>query len=252
MLTGLLVAAAASTCAWPDPGHDPFMGDVVAAVDRYTDIPPGVRAELQRRMELRQYDELVPITRDGVPGYAGLRDMHFGAGRICRGAVDHSMWPSGRVERGLIYCVDEHCVIVPTVCRNVSRITRLPPSRALLDIPGGWADSAQQLEVGPPALLDVPQIVVSPPAELAFEAPAAGQRMRSLDAPGVMITTLVTIGGGLPSIGAGLPPIGGGLPSSPGVADEPVAAIPEPGTLALLALGLTLVGLAVWIGRRKP
>ena len=49
----LALAAAPSTlvsCSWERPGHAAFMGDVVAAVDHYRDIPAAVRDALKRRM----------------------------------------------------------------------------------------------------------------------------------------------------------------------------------------------------------
>jgi hypothetical protein len=52
--------------------------------------------------------------------------MHFGNGRICR-QVTRTKWLSTAVERGLVYCEGEHCLIVPTVCRNLSRITADTP-----------------------------------------------------------------------------------------------------------------------------
>lgn len=139
-MSSLLIAAMlASTpapvaaCSWNRPGHRAFMGDVVAAVDRYQDIPAPVRAKLKQRMAVRQYDEIVTIGRDAITGRARygsqIRDMHFGEGQVC-GSVDRSGWRADAQERGLVYCEDGHCILVPTVCRNVSRIQREGPAVA--------------------------------------------------------------------------------------------------------------------------
>lgn len=133
----LLIAAVLATtpaptpaCSWNRPGHRAFTGDVVAAVDRYQDIPAPVRARLKQRMATRQYDEIVTIGRDTISGRyrysAQIRDMHFGDGQVCR-TVDRSAWSSSAQERGLVYCEDGHCILVPTVCRNVSRVHREGP-----------------------------------------------------------------------------------------------------------------------------
>ena len=131
-LAALLTASAAlpatlPTCSWNRPGHNPFMGDVVAAVDRYPDIPAPVRARLKERMASRSYDEVVSIRRDAIVGKARyrpeIRDMHFGTGQVC-GTVNRMQWQADTQERGLVYCEAGHCILVPTVCRNVSRISR--------------------------------------------------------------------------------------------------------------------------------
>ncbi|WP_308924876.1 MHFG family PEP-CTERM protein [Janthinobacterium sp. J1-1] len=113
-------------CSWDRPGADPFMGDVVAAVDRYTDIAPAVREQLKQRMRARQYDEIVVISRDTIRGKqyydARITEMHFGQGRVCRN-VTRAGWSDKMEERGLVYCVQGECILVPTICRNVSRIS---------------------------------------------------------------------------------------------------------------------------------
>ena len=126
-LSTVLVAATVTlpSCSWDKPGADPYMGSMEAAVDRYRDIPIEVRERLKARMRTRAYDDVAAITRDRIEGkrsYSNLRDMHFGNGRICR-QVTRTKWLSSAVERGLVYCEGEHCLIVPTVCRNVSRVT---------------------------------------------------------------------------------------------------------------------------------
>jgi hypothetical protein len=116
-------------CSWDRPGRDAFSGDVVAAVDRYSDIPTPVRARLKERMQAREYDDMVDIRRDSIKGkfeYAStIRDMHFGKDRVCR-QVTRSKWAAKTHERGMVYCEAEHCILVPTICRNVSRIDRKP------------------------------------------------------------------------------------------------------------------------------
>ena len=130
-------AAAAATaaptldaCSWDRPGHDPFMGDVVGAVDRYQDIPADVRERLKVRMAKREYDDVVSIRRDSIAGKtkkvrygSAIRDMHFGDHKLCH-SVSRAAWGKDTQERGLVYCDSRQCILVPTVCRNVSRITR--------------------------------------------------------------------------------------------------------------------------------
>lgn len=128
----VLPAGQQANCSWNAPGHDPFMGDVVAAVDAYQDIPETTRARLKDRMARRAYDEIVRIRRDGIEGRGVYRsqisDMHFGNGRRCA-TVDRSAWSAAAEERGLVYCEAGHCILVPTVCRNVSRIQRADAGR---------------------------------------------------------------------------------------------------------------------------
>ncbi|MEO6361769.1 MAG: hypothetical protein ABIO71_00925 [Caldimonas sp.] len=54
------------------------MVDVVAAVDRYQDIPVAVRERLKARMVKRTYDDVVTIRRDSIEGKA-----HYGGTIRC-------------------------------------------------------------------------------------------------------------------------------------------------------------------------
>lgn len=124
--TALAVTIATSPCSWDHPGANRYMGDVPTAIHNYTDIPETVRKKLQSRMEKHLYDDVAEIRKDTIKGkneYTDLRDMHFGMNQLCR-TVTREKWKSNSVERGLVYCEDQHCIIVPTVCGNVSRITK--------------------------------------------------------------------------------------------------------------------------------
>lgn len=243
-------------CSWDRPGANPFMGDVVAAVDRYQDIPAATREKLKARMKARSYDDIAVIERDGIKGqgkaeYAPeIRDMHFGPGAVCK-TVTRTKWTAKTQERGLVYCEDGQCILVPTVCRNVSRIKRLEARPAAV-APSGAANVASSTREGENA------------APLEFEAPAAGPlaatapdsfagqsgtpSLASGSGPAPQGGSL--IGGSSPTVaGGGAPsPITLGMPGLPPgtvrVAEVPsvTPAVPEPGTWALLAAGLALVG----------
>jgi MYXO-CTERM domain-containing protein len=263
-------------CSWDRPGANPFTGDVIAAVDRYQDIPVAAREALKARMAARRYDEIATITRDDIVGayrYEGLRDMHFGGGTVCR-SVTRERWQPKVQERGLVYCEQEHCIIVPTVCRNVSRITRVPAQKAAA------ADSVGPPEALPGERLQVAGIPKAPTEELQFESPAAGnQRSFALAATEPASALLPSgsdsglgggsgggsdggtvpfagFGGGLPGTGPALfsappGPLGlPGVPGVPGVGPVTVTAVPEPSAvlMALAALGV-LWGAA---RRRRP
>ncbi|RZL09334.1 MAG: hypothetical protein EOP40_10225 [Rubrivivax sp.] len=113
------------TCRWNKPGTNRYMGNVVASVDHYADIPPAIRERLKARMAEHQYDDVVTITRDAIQGereYApGITDMHFGENRVCR-EVTRKRWHPDRQHKGLVYCEQGHCLMLPTVCGNLSRI----------------------------------------------------------------------------------------------------------------------------------
>lgn len=118
--------AIVTACSWNNPGANPYVGQVPNAVYSYADIPKPIQDRLYSRMLRQDYDDIALIGSETIMGahvYSDLRQMHFGNGKRCE-AVDRSKW-SGRMERGLIYCEAEHCLIVPTICRNVSRVTRV-------------------------------------------------------------------------------------------------------------------------------
>ncbi len=233
LIATLALAASTATlpqCSWDKPGANPFMGDVVAAVDRYQDIPAAVRAKLKARMQARQYDEIVLITRDAITGKAQygseIRDMHFGAGSICQ-TVTRSKWSAQAQERGLVYCEDGQCILVPTVCRNVSRIKRTVVAAA-------------------PA----PQIAAAEPeGELSFEPPGAGVPAGASTSPSfaqLASTTPTTSITSVPTSSTSVltPSVTPFVPTLP----PTTPAVPEPGTWAMLLAGLAAVG---WIAKRR-
>jgi hypothetical protein len=131
LLAVTLAAASAAqpVCSWDHPGVNPYRGRSGDAIDRYTDIPAAVRSTLRRRIEEQQPDDMVTITRDGISGKSqydpAIRDMHFGAASVCA-TVTRSKWAENHQEPAAVYCVDKHCILVPKICGNVSRISRLP------------------------------------------------------------------------------------------------------------------------------
>ncbi|MDH0865496.1 MHFG family PEP-CTERM protein [Mitsuaria sp. GD03876] len=239
------IAMAASTvtlpnCSWDKPGVNPFMGDLVAAVDRYKDIPAATRAKLKARMQARQYDEIVDIHRDSIVGRyeygSDIRDMHFGAGSVCK-TVTRAKWTDQSLERGLVYCEDGQCILVPTVCRNVSRINR-----------GNLKPAAG----GPTAKNEEEPLMFDPPAAGGAEGgggdPGSFSRTAGLPPTATSDTSLVVPPGGSAGGGGGsIPSVGGPgvitLPQLPqgggnNGGNPPIPGVPEPQTWLLFALGL--------------
>jgi hypothetical protein len=116
-------------CDWNNPGNNPFMGELPAAVSKYTEIPSEDRAKIIKAMETRKYDDIVLISRTAILGSFAyspkITNMHFGNGSVCK-TIDRSKWKDSHFERALTYCSGEYCVIVPTVCRNVSIVHKNP------------------------------------------------------------------------------------------------------------------------------
>jgi hypothetical protein len=254
------VPAVRAACDWNAPGHNAFTGDVVAAVDAYQDIPAPVRARLQQRMAVRAYDDLVRIRRDGIEGArvyrSDIRDMHFGTGQRCA-TVDRSRWSASAEERGLVYCESGHCILVPTVCRNVSRIAQA-------------AGQAGVAGAGSEALAVAPGIGAQPVLLAATEAPGglgpAGEALPlSADTAALPVSQVgdgaapvavdgspATGSGTFPSGFGAAPPSGpGGIvpwmaPAFPGLSvplgvPAPLPAVPEPASGLLLLAGLALL-----------
>ncbi len=244
-------------CSWDRPGVDPFMGDVVAAVDRYRDIPVDVRERLKTRMEKREYDDLVEIRRDSMIGRGGyeygnaITDMHFGTHQVCR-TVTRKSWTPQMQERGLVYCESGHCILVPTVCRNVSRVTRRGVGPAMAENTPLLGDAVPPLlaEALPPIEWDGPTGAGLPEA-----APLDAGPIGFADAPPVADgpswwSGVPPIGGfGLPVVVAGIIGGGGGggqvpditIPKPPRetVVPPPITTpVPEPQTWALMLAGL--------------
>lgn len=113
------------TCSWDQPGINPFRGDISSAVASYTDISKPNRVKLIQKIAAHDYDEVVSITKNsiGEDRYTDLRNMHFGKGVLCK-HPSRNKWTNTAQERGIVYCVEDNCIIVPTVCGNVSQISR--------------------------------------------------------------------------------------------------------------------------------
>lgn len=229
-------------CDWVHPGVHPFMGNVVNAIDRYTDIPVDVRARLKERMEARQFDEFVAIERDGIIGKRkydpGITEMHFGNGKVCR-TVTRTHWTTAMRERGLVYCEQNHCILVPTVCRNVSRIRRLPEDA--VPAPAPQASTPEEDATpggGGGGYSSSGYLVVQ--ARRVQEAPTCG---------------CGSGGGYIVPLAPSLPPFTGGfggpstpLTPTPPTPATPIGEVPEPQTWLMYALGIAALGM---VARRR-
>lgn len=251
LILSTTLVAAPPGCSWAHPGANPYRGDPVDALADF-DLPESTREKLRAMMRAHATSDVATITRDDMVGDAGgytdLREMHSGHGQVCHGNVDRSAWGAKRRERGLVYCVDGACVIVPTVCNNVSLVSRKPDRVAVLE------DTPIDIEpaAGPkPAPQDTP--VTAPPAEAPLDffpmpesptgggggTPGGGGDSPGGGGPG---------GGGMPIVG-GNPPCCDTVPVGPtGPVGLPVTppAIPEVPTALLLLAGLA----ALWPLRR--
>lgn len=253
-----LAVSAGSTlpqCSWDRPGANPFMGDVVAAVDRYQDIPAATRDKLKARMQARQYDDMVVIERDAIKGKATyapeIRDMHFGPGAVCT-TVTRTKWTAKTQERGLVYCEDGQCILVPTVCRNVSRIRRVEKPAAIAPSQATNVASSSRAEETAPLEFEAPG--AGPMAAAPADSFAGQSGAASLGGPGEAVPSGSFAGlGGTPAAGpggsGGPQLVGIGIPSLPPGTVRPTEslpgvtpAVPEPGTWAMIAAGLMVIG----------
>lgn len=257
------------TCSWDRPGVNPYMGDVVGAVDRYTDIPLDVRQRLKERMAKREYDDLVSIRRDAIVSERGqqynaaIRDMYFGAGSICH-TVSRDAWTPAMEERGLVYCERNLCVLVPTVCRNVSRIARRGVSPEHAEGPDEAFAAIPPVGVAPEvSMAGSPAVPMAGPG-----SPLGGDGVRSFTQAAAVGTeggvglmadganTGSSAGGGGGGSAAGstqLAPVSPGSVQVPSSTSTPTLlpiitdAVPEPETWDLLLAGLaTLVVVVGW------
>ena len=253
ILATVAATAVASGCSWAHPGANPYRGETPAALADFA-MSEATRRQLRVLMRAHRYTDVVTITRDGISGrqkYADLREMHSGHGQVCHGSVDRSAWSVTHEERGLVYCVGETCVIVPTVCNNVSLVTRKPDDAPLL----GAADEPIDISpaAGPPAV--TPDVVVAQAPDagpLDFIAPPgadtpAGDGGSGGGFPGSPVGG-GSGGGGGPIGGGGVPPccdtgpIGPGGPGTGSPGSPPVTSpVPEVPTGVLLLVGLAVM-----------
>jgi hypothetical protein len=236
MLSALALVAAISvpSCSWDNPGANRFQGDVPSAVQHYTDIPADIRDKLQKRMQKRQYDEVVDITRDGIQGrteYQDLRDMHFGANKICS-TVSRAKWSDIAKERGMVYCEGETCIIVPTVCGNVSRLTRIKTTPKVASSGGGASSSSE---------------IASPPMALAVPSGGGTPSFVDLSSNGAVLIPANPV---VPQPPIFFPPFDPFLPPLPPCCCIPVTLppTPEPSTWLMMVLGLLGI---LWASRRR-
>ena len=249
LILATALVAGPPNCSWAHPGANPYRGDPVRVLADF-DLPEATRKKLRAAMKSPRTTDIVTITRDAIVGdhgYTDLREMHSGGGRVCHGAVDRSGWSATRRERGLVYCADDACVIVPTICNNVSLVTRRPERAADADEPIDIAPAA-----GPPAApADTPTTVPTdamPPGDfvpstgggdVAGGPPAGIGSGPDIGPPDVGLP----VGSGIPCCGVG--PVGPGLPGGPPI--TPTSPVPESPTWGLLLAGMALVA---WCRRR--
>ena len=207
------------------------MGDVPSAVDDYHDIPKPVRERLKARMIKREYDEIVKIKRDTIEGkrkYRGdIKDMHFGTTarpKMC-GTVTRLKWKHDDSQRGLVYCEDNYCILVPTICRNVSRIEQEDGSDA-------EGDGIPELMLDPRPFIP-PPFSDSSPSSPVVSTDDRNNRHWPNAGPGSGFYGYPRPGG---SVVPNNPPM-----NPPIFETQPVAEVPEPSTIWLFLLGAAFI-----------
>lgn len=220
LLAALAIASAPAPCSWEHPGANKYQpAPHYAVADYHLDAETAGR--LQYRLQTHQYDEVVVITRDSIGDgkYTDLREMHFGQGKVCHGPVVRTGWQQDHTEIGLVYCEGDVCIIVPTICNNVSLVTRRPDAVAeeppIVILPAAGLPPVPDVQTA-----DTP---VTPPQEeeTPYTPIYTGYAGGFFDGGG-------GFGGG--GGGSGIPPI-----------KPPVTSVPEPHEWLLMLVGLVVL-----------
>lgn len=121
-------AIAPNRCDWNNPGVNPFRGSPLFAVLGYDGIPGWTKTVLATRVAFGVTPtDYATITRGKIESQAGysyspfLTEMHFGNGEKCT-LPDRGKWSEDRKEKSPVWCFQGHCITVPKICNNVSRI----------------------------------------------------------------------------------------------------------------------------------
>lgn len=257
ILSSILAAAAiVSACEWgPVRGANAYKGDVVSAIDRYTELSPGVRAELKRKVAAREYDDVATIKANEIVGkhaYSDLRRMHFGLNKVCAGNVSRNTWKSTDSEDALMYCVDSICLAYPAVCRNVSLVTRetvvqRSSSGGGMSSPGGIGIVTLRLDFGdfqPPPWVPSVRIEQAMIKVERSEPPAGSwSHLREAGWPGLFDWQRPPLPAALGGGDSGVPSVGTDM--------DLVTPVPGPAAWVGLLIGLPLLAVARKWSQRK-
>lgn len=258
----VVAVTTASACSWAHPGANPYRGDPLSALSDFA-IPDETRRQLRMLMAAHRFTDVATITRDAIVGqqrYEGLREMHSGHGQTCHGAVDRSAWSDQLKERGLVYCAGDTCVIVPTICNNVSLVTRKPDELAPA------AEDQESIDISPAA---------GPPPPVAASPSSQDGDVSALDffpvpasEGGSFVADFASDGSGAGVGGASGSDAGGGGPIASGPLGAPVSptlptdvqassslptvsAVPETATSMLMLIGLVSLVTYQRAGKRR-
>lgn len=125
--SALAVSMTQDNCSWDKPGVNPYKGNIDNAVDYYFDIPKRTREILKARIHAHEESDIVSITKYDISGkyrYGPvIEEMHFGPNLVCTN-VTRTRWPETTIQKASVYCEDKHCILVPFICGNFSRIKK--------------------------------------------------------------------------------------------------------------------------------
>lgn len=242
-------------CEWRSPGANKYMLPLEAAVDRLAYIPAETRAALKQRLnDPRKHlnaDDHIMMTSEAVVGESGewvVRDMNGGSGEVCWGEVTRASWAPGHAERALVFCDSGWCVAYFSVCRNVASAALVKPRPPAPESPGG-APQDKGLRAKMPHGIEFTW-------EQAAELPLVPVRVASPDKPGRdeerLSEALLWPDWSVPYRAFTTRGVSAVGPEDQWVsAPSHVTPIPEPGTWAMLSLGLFCIAAARLLNKRS-
>ncbi|QBE66737.1 MHFG family PEP-CTERM protein [Pseudoduganella lutea] len=229
--SAVVATAMLSNCSWNSPGRNPYRGSVSAAVSRYVDIPAPVRTALVAKIEAGRADDAATIGRDHISGRFDydpyITGMHFGQRTVCD-HVTRDGWSATAREPAKVYCVGDHCLIVPQICSNISRVRRVASG-------GGRGTQAGAAPAALPAAPAPRGSWIASPDDVA--AADAMAQVAGAPAPSVATSSAFMSPFGSAVHGPGLT----GRNPFPDTELAQPAPVPEPATLGMLGAGLALV-----------
>jgi len=126
-------------CDWNKPGFNPYTGSVVQAIESYSDIDNESKAILIKAVKENKYDRVL-ISKTGIFSLSEneytpeITGMHFGKNHRCN-KIDRTQWNNWHFEPAKVYESPGATIVIPDVCNNVSRITRIPPRKDIPYVP---------------------------------------------------------------------------------------------------------------------